>query len=107
MAAKTVVDAAAVNHLANQMDELSHRAQDVLQRYEDCIQHAQSAQILNGGAGWANISTGAQVKEAQLKIQTRFQQVNDQLRSGASTYTTVDDENKGHISGVGSSLRYV
>lgn len=100
----TVVNAAAVNHLANQMDELSHRAQDVLQRYEDVIQHAQSAQILNGSAGWANVSTGAQVKEAQLKIQSRFQQINDALRSGGSIYTSQDEDNKGHIEAVGASI---
>ena len=60
--------------LANQMDELSHRAQDVLQRYEDASSTRSPAQILNGGAGLANSKTGAEVKEAQLKIQTRFQQ---------------------------------
>ena len=104
--ASTVVNAAAVNNLANQMDELSHRAQDVLQRYEDIIQHAQSGQILNGAAGSANIVTGAQVKEAQLKIQARFQAVNDLLRSGASIYTVHDETNKGHIDGVTSALRF-
>ena len=37
--------------------------------------------------------TGAEIKDAQMKIQTRFQSVNDLLRSGATTYTSTDEDN--------------
>lgn len=104
--APTTVNHAAVVNLANQMDELSHRAQDVLARYEDAVQHAQSAQILNGSAGQANLVTSAQIKEAQLKIQSRFQAVNDLLRQGAGTYTSTDEDNAQQVASVGSHIRF-
>lgn len=100
------VNHAAVVNLANQMDELSHRAQDVLARYEDAVQHAQSGQILNGAAGSTNLVTGAEVKDAQMKIQTRFQSVNDMLRSGASTYTNADEDNAHQVASVAGSLKF-
>lgn len=104
--ASTTVNHAAVVALANQMDELSHRAQDVLARYEDAVQHAQSAQIFNGVAGSTNVVTGADIKEAQMKIQMRFQNVNDLLRSGASTYTSTDEDNAHAVASVASGLRF-
>ena len=104
--AKTTVNHASVVALANQMDELSHRAQDVLARYEEAVQHAQSGQVLNGAAGSTNLVTGAEIKDAQMKIQARFQAVNDLLRSGASTYTSTDEDNAHQISSVASSLRF-
>jgi uncharacterized protein YukE len=103
---KSTVNHAALVNLSSQMDELSHRAQDVLQRYEDTIQHAQAAQILNGSAGNTNINTGAEVKEAQMKIQTRFQQVNDLLRSGAGQYTNADEDNSQQLASVQSHIRF-
>ncbi len=104
--APTTVNHAAVVNLANQMDELSHRAQDVLARYSDAVQHAQSAQILNGNAGQTNLVTGAEVKDAQMKIQSRFQAVNDLLRQGAGTYTNTDDDNAHAVASVASHIRF-
>lgn len=104
--APTKVNHAAVVHLANQMDELSHRAQDVLARYSDAVQHAQSAQILNGTAGNANLVTGAEIHDAQMKIQSRFQAVNDLLRQGATTYTSADEDNAQAVASVGSHIRF-
>jgi uncharacterized protein YukE len=102
----TQVNAGSVVALANQMDELSHRAQDVLARYQAAVEHAQSAQILNGQAGTSHLVTGAEIKDAQMRIQTRFQAVNDLLRSGASTYTTTDEDNAQAVSSVASGLRF-
>ena len=104
--APTKVNHAAVVNLANQMDELSHRAQDVLARYSDAVQHAQSAQILNGTAGNANLVTGAEIHDAQMKIQSRFQAVNDLLRQGATTYTSTDEDNAQAVASVGSHIRF-
>jgi WXG100 family type VII secretion target len=101
----TVVNHAALVSLANQMDELSHRAQDVLQRYESAVADAHGAHF-KGAAGTANLSTTADVKEAQLKIQHRFQAVNDLLRQGAASYTGSDEDNQSHIASVASSLRF-
>jgi hypothetical protein len=102
----TEVDHGSVVNLSNQMDELSHRAQDVMARYQDAVQHAQSAQVLNGAAGSTNLVTGAEIHDAQMKIQARFQAVNDLLRSGASTYTNTDESSAHEISSVAGSLRY-
>ena len=63
------------------------RAQDVLARYEETVQHGHAAQILNGSAGNTNLITGAEIKEAQMKIQMRFGQVNEMLRGGARPAT--------------------
>lgn len=104
--APTTVNHAAVVHLANQMGELSHRAQDVLTRYLEAVNHAQSGQILNGSAGLANVRTGQEVQEAQMKIQTRFQSVNDLLRQGAGTYTATDEDNAQQVASVGSHIRF-
>jgi uncharacterized protein YukE len=104
--APTTVNHAAVVNLANQMDELSHRAQDVLARYSDAVQHAQSAQILNGTAGQTNLVTGAEIHDAQMKIQSRFQAVNDLLRQGATTYTSTDEDNAHAVASVASHIRF-
>ena len=105
MAGPIKVDHAAVVNLANQMDELSQRAQDVLARYSNAVQHAQSAQILNGTAGQTNLVTGAEIHDAQMKIQTRFQAVNDLLRGGASTYTNTDQDAAQAVASVASHIR--
>ena len=54
------------------------------------------------------IDTGdiAEIKDAQMKIQTRFQSVNDLLRSGATTYTSTDEDNAHSVASVASSLRF-
>jgi hypothetical protein len=102
----TTVNHAAVVGLSNQMDELSQRAQSVLARYEEMVQHGQAAQILNGSAGNTNVITGAEVKEAQMKIQMRFGQVNEILRGGAGQYTNADEDNASQISSVQSHIRF-
>ncbi len=102
----TKVDHGSVVDLANKMDELSHRAQDVLSRYKDAIEHAQSAQYINGDAGVANLNTGADVEQAQRKIQARFQSINDLLRSGASNYTSTDQSNAHSVASVAANIRF-
>lgn len=100
------VDVAAVTSLANSMDELSHRAQDVLSRYQEAVQHGQAAQILNGKAGDTNVVTGEEIRAAQMKIQARFQNVNDLLRQNAGTYDNVDHDAAANVAQVASSLRF-
>jgi WXG100 family type VII secretion target len=102
----TKVNHASVVNLAGQMDELSQRAQNVLQRYEDTVQHAQAAQILNGGAGNTNLVTAAEIRDAQMRIQQRFQQVNDVLRSGAGHYTNADETNASAIAGLQGHIQF-
>jgi len=106
MSQPTHVNHGQVVSLANQMDELSHRAQDVLQRYEDVVTHAHTGGSLVGAAGSANLVSSAQIKEAQLKIQHRFQQVNDQLRSGANMYSNADDHNHQQIASIPGQMRW-
>ena len=70
MSQPTHVNHGQVVSLANQMDELSHRAQDVLQRYEDVVTHAHAGGSLVGAAGSANLVSSAQIKEAQSRSST-------------------------------------
>lgn len=106
MSQPTMVNHAALNNLAHQMDDLSQRACDVLQRYLDLAQHAHGSQILNGGAGDAHLNTTAQIHEAQMKIQNRFQAVNDLLRQGGTTYAGADEDNKSQILGLHSHIQF-
>ncbi|SBS76604.1 conserved hypothetical protein [uncultured Mycobacterium sp.] len=101
----TSVDHGAVVDLANKMDELSHRAQDVLTRYKNAVEDAQNG-VLTGDAGLANIKTGADVDDAQRKIQARFQSINEMLRGGASTYTNTDQHNAHQVAAVAGSIQF-
>jgi len=100
------VDAAAVNDLANRMDELSSRAQSVLQRYEQSHSEIAAAGGFKGDAEAASTKTGLEIHAAQMKIQAKFQHVNELLRSNASRYTNTNEENASHIQQVAGGLRY-
>lgn len=106
MASQIKINSQSLTHLANKMDELSHRAQDVLTRYEHQVLDGQSSNMLVGIAGTTNVSTAAEVKEAQMKIQARFQAVNDMLRHGANVYDNSDQDNNSTIHSVGQSLKF-
>jgi hypothetical protein len=41
-----------------------------------------------------------------MKIQNRFQAVNDLLRQGATTYTSTDEDNAQAVASVASHIRF-
>ena len=102
----TVVNHAALVNLANEMDELKHQAVSVMSRYEECFNHAQSSKAFAGDAGAASVVSGAQIHDAQMRIQQKFEQVNDLLRHGASTYTGTDQDNQHAIASLTSHIKF-
>ncbi|WP_157626079.1 hypothetical protein [Mycobacterium sp. 155] len=100
------VGAAQLVAFAERMDELSRRAQNVLQRYLDHAQQVQGGGILNGAGGDMNIKTSAEVHEAQLRIQTRFQQLNDLIRQNTQGYTARDEDNAHALAAIPGQLRF-
>jgi uncharacterized protein YukE len=92
-----------VNHLVQQMDGLRHRAISLLQQYDDAYTHLASAG-LRGDAGHANFTTSAQIKEAQVKINARFDQVNQVLHGGNVQFANAEADN---VQQVQSLLRHV
>jgi uncharacterized protein YukE len=102
----TVVNHAAVVNLANEMDELKHQAVSLMSRYEECVNHAQSSKAFAGGAGAASVVSGAQIHDAQMRIQQKFEQVNDLLRHGAATYTGTDQDNQHAVQSLTSHIKF-
>lgn len=89
----TIANHSALVNLANEMDELKHQACGVMSRYEETFTHAQSSGAFAGGAGSASVSAGTEIHNAQMRIQQKFEQVNELLRHGAATYTSADEDN--------------
>jgi uncharacterized protein YukE len=87
-----LVGASQLLAFADRMDELSQRAQSVLQRYDDHNRQAHSSGTFQGEGGDMNIRTSAEVQEAQMKIQTRFQNLNDLVRQNTHGYTRTDQQ---------------
>src|ERR1700753_3786787 len=100
------VDAATLHTFAGRMDELSQRAQNVLQRYEEHSLQVHSSGTLNGAGGSTNLQTAAGVKEAQMRIQTRFQNLNDLVRHNATKFTNTDEQNAQSLAAIPGALRH-
>lgn len=91
-----------VDHLVQQMDGLRQRAIHLLQQYDDAYTDL-SATGLRGSAGQANFATSGQIKEAQAKIQARFDQVNQVLHGGNVQFANAEADN---VQQVQSLMRY-
>jgi len=100
------VGASELMAFAARMDELSTRAQSVLQRYEDSNQQLSATGGLNGQGGTMNLKTSAEVHEAQMKIQTNFQNLNDLVRQNTNKYTHTDEQNAHNLASIPGMLRH-
>jgi uncharacterized protein YukE len=92
-----------VNHLVQQMDGLRQRAINILEQYDEAYTQLATAG-LRGDAGNANFATSGQIKEAQAKIQARFDQVNQVLHGGNVQFANTEADNAQQVQ---SLLRYV
>jgi hypothetical protein len=92
--------------LADQMDELSMRAQNVLAAYEEAQMNAQASGAFVGQGSTASVGTAGEVKAAQLKIQTKFQQVNQLLRDGTHHLNAADEQGHQMITQVVGGLAH-
>jgi hypothetical protein len=91
---------------ANTLDDLKHQAIDVLNRYYQHSQDLQAQGGLNGTAGMTNVVTAEEIQHAQMKIQTRWEQVIQLVRSSVHGYGDRDQQNAQHISSVAGGLRF-
>ena len=88
------VNAANVHNLAATMDDISARMQSVVGRYQAANEEAIANQTMGGGAAQTSLVTGAEIHDAQMKIQHRFTQINDTLRAAGSHTTNTDGDNR-------------
>lgn len=100
------VNAANVHNLANTMDDVSQRMQDVLNRYQHANEEAIANQTMGGNAAMTSVATGAEIHDAQTKIQARFQQINDTLRQAGAHTTNTDQDNKAAYQQVASNIQF-
>lgn len=100
------VNAASVHNLANTMDDISQRMQDVLNRYQHANEESIASQTMGGQAAMTSVATGAEVHDAQTKIQHRFQQVNDTLRQAGSHTSNTDHDNSTLYQQVAGAIRF-
>ena len=100
------VNAAQVHNLANTMDDISQRMQDVLNRYQQANEDAIAHQTMGGGAAQTSLVTGAEIHDAQTKMQHRFQQINDTLRQAGSHTANTDSDNKAAYQQVASHIQF-
>ncbi|MBE1551792.1 uncharacterized protein YukE [Mycobacterium sp. OAS707] len=100
------VNAANVHNLANTMDDVSQRMQDVLNRYQHANEESIANQTMGGNAAMTSVATGAEIHDAQTKIQHRFQQVNDTLRQAGSHTTNTDHDNSSLYQQVAGAIKF-
>jgi hypothetical protein len=100
------VGQSATMQTANTLDDLKHQAIDVLSRYYQNAQDLQGQGGLNGTAGTTNVVTAEEIQHAQMKIQTRWEQVIQLIRSNVAGYGDRDHQNASHISSVAGGLRF-
>jgi hypothetical protein len=91
---------------ANTLDDLKHQAVDVLNRYYNHSQDLNAQGGLNGSAGTTNVVTAEEIQHAQLKIQTRWEQVIQLLRGNTAGYGDHDHQNASSIASVPGQLRF-
>lgn len=91
---------------ADAMDDISQQMQSVLSNYDHHSTDLHASGGLQGSAGTANLSTSAEILQAQSRIQHRFQALNDLVRQAAHGYTSTDQNSAHTISQVPGGLRY-
>ena len=100
------VNAANVHNLANVMDDISLRMQDVMKRYHTANEDAIAHQTMGGNAAMTSLATSGEITDAQMKIQHRFQQVNDTLRQAGSHSTNTDHDNTALYQQVAGGIKF-
>lgn len=98
-------NAAQMTGLAGQLNEISHTIVSALGEYEEAVHNA-SAATLVGQAGSANVTTTAQIKDAAMKVQHRFQEINRLLTQSGGHMTNTDEENHQRLAQIPSQLQW-
>jgi WXG100 family type VII secretion target len=91
---------------ADAMRDISQSIQAVLSNYDQHSTELHHSGGLQGAAGTGNLTTSAQILEAQTRIQHRFNALNDLVTQAAHGYTSTDENNAQQIMQVASHLRY-
>lgn len=101
-----VVGHAELMSFADAMNDISQSIQAVMSNYDQHSTELHHSGGLQGAAGMSNLSTSAQILEAQMRIQQRFQALNDLVRQAAHGYTNTDEQSAQAIQAVAGHLRY-
>jgi len=91
---------------ADAMNDICQNMQAVMSNYDQHSQELHHSGGLQGAAGMGNLSTSGQILEAQVRIQHRFNQLNDLVRQAAHGFTSTDENNAQQIQSVVGHLRY-
>ncbi len=91
---------------ADAMDDISTSIQAVLSNYDHHSTDLHHSGGFQGSGGTANLTTSAEILQAQQRIQHRFQALNDLVRQAAHGYTNTDQNNAQQIQAVAGHLRY-
>lgn len=91
---------------ADAMNDISQGIQSVLSNYDQHSTELHHSGGLQGAAGMSNLSTSAQILEAQARIQHRFQALNDLVRQAAHGYTSTDENSAQQIASVVSHMQF-
>lgn len=106
MSKPNIVGQSQVMSTADTLDDLKFQAIDVLERYYQHSVELQAAGSLDGGAGRTNVVTAEEIRHAQMKVQTRWDQLIQALRNSAPQFGDVDAQNASHIASVPGGLRF-
>jgi hypothetical protein len=91
---------------AAHLENLMHEAVSTLQNYYNHSTDLQSGGGFQGTAGMTNLVTAEEVQHAQLKIQQRFGNAIDMLRSQTANYGETDHSNASQIASVAAGLSH-
>ena len=106
MSKPNIVGQSQVMSTADALDDLKHQAMDVLERYYHHSTELQGSGGLVGGAGRTNVVTAEEIRHAQMKVQSRWDQLIQALRSSAPQFGQVDAQSASHIASIPGGLRF-
>jgi hypothetical protein len=101
-----VVGQSEIMTASNTLDDLKHQAIDVLNRYLNQSMDLQGQGMLQGAAGTTNVATAEEIQHAQMKIQTRWDNLINLLRTNTHGFANTDQQNSSSIAAVAGDLRF-
>ena len=88
------------------MNDISQGIQSVLSSYDQHSTDLHHSGGFQGAAGTSNLTTSAQILEAQVRIQHRFGELNNLVTQAAHGYTSTDENSAQQIQSVVSHLQF-
>jgi len=93
-------------NLAQAMDEICIQCRNVLQRYHDSHHDIIARGIMGGGYALQSMKASIDITDAQNKIQTAFNQVNDQIRNTVGGFGQANQDAAHNLASVAGLLTH-